>query len=124
MGAKSMRVVLAVVISLLILGSGVWLIASGRPLGGGLLAAHKLLALAGLAFFGVTVYQVSRAPGLGGVKAVAALVTGLLFLAAVVSGAFAIQTPAAAAAVSAHRLTLTLALVSAVITLLLLLRGK
>jgi hypothetical protein len=124
MGTKSSKMILAVIISLFILGSGVWVVASGRPFNGGVLAAHKLLALVGVVFFGVTLFQINRALKLGAIQTVSSLLTGLLFLAAIVSGASASQNAATAAAISTHRLTLTLTLVSAIVTLLLLLRGK
>ena len=66
--------------------SGLWLSNSGKPINTISLTIHKLIALATLIFIGVTIYQVNQAAKLGIAVIIAAVITGILFVATVIAG--------------------------------------
>jgi uncharacterized protein YneF (UPF0154 family) len=80
------RAIIVAVCFLFVLLSGYWLSRKGRPLHAGISAAHKLISLATGILLLVTIYQRSRLVPLDGTEWIAIVVTGVCFLALVVTG--------------------------------------
>ena len=121
---NALRVAGAILFSVLILATGFWLGVAGRPFNSALLNAHKLISLAAVVLLGITAFQVNRASGLAAPQITSLAATGILLLAAVVSGGLSSIDTVSRTMVMLHRVSLSLAGVSTALTLYLLLRGK
>ncbi len=110
---------------LLIFFSGFWLSRSGKPYSGIKLNIHKLLALAAVVLFVITLVQENRAAALAAVELTASVVTGLFLLGLFVTGGLAsISRPMPAIVLKLHHITPYLAVLSAAAALYLLLIRK
>jgi hypothetical protein len=110
---------------LLIFLSGIWLSRSGKPLNNIILTIHKLISLAAAVFLVVTIYQTNQVATLSGIEAIAAGVTGLLFLGTgIAGGLLSTDKPVPAAISWMHRITPFLTVLSTAVTLYLLLSRK
>lgn len=100
---------------------GFWLRRSGKPYSGPVMTVHKLVSLAVLILFMLTVYRIHRATPLDTSTLLAAVLTGAFFVAAIISGGFvSIDRPTAPVARALHWVTpfLTIAGVAATFFLL------
>ncbi|HSK89488.1 MAG TPA: hypothetical protein VK880_14090 [Anaerolineales bacterium] len=71
---------------LLIFSSGYWLHHSGKPYGAVLFNAHKLICLAVFIFLIVNISRMNRGTPLSALEFTVCVVSGLLFVATIVSG--------------------------------------
>jgi hypothetical protein len=121
MGLTQFRVAGAGLFFLFVFLSGFWLGNSGTPLNSAILTIHKLIALAAVVFLVMTVYQMNQVAALGATELIAGVVTGLLFLSAIVSGGLlSIDKPMPAAVLMMHQIIPFLTLLSTAVTLYLL----
>lgn len=105
--------------------SGVWLTWAGRPYNVALITVHKLISLLAAVLIGILVYRLRRGVGLSPVEIVAVVVTGLLFLAAILSGGLtSVDRPMSAALLIVHRVTPFLTVLSTAATLYLVVWAK
>lgn len=86
MGGTQLRVIGAGLSFVLIFLLGFWLSRSGKPYSPIIFNLHKLIGLAALVLLAVTVYRVNQVAPLSTAGWIAAAVTGLLFIATIVSG--------------------------------------
>ncbi len=121
MSITALRVTGAILFFVLIFAIGIWLMKIGKPYNGVLLNAHKLISLAAVVLFGVTVYQISKATGLTSIELTATIVTAIFLLAAVISGGLSSIKAMPLIFLIIHRVTLSLGTVSVGVTLYLLL---
>ena len=78
----------------------------GKPYSGLILTAHKLISLAVLILFGLTVSRINRTTPLASAALAAAVFTGVFFVIAIVSGGLAsTDKPAPALARALHWVT-------------------
>jgi hypothetical protein len=117
MNTNALRVVGAVLLSVLILVTGFWLGVTGKPFNSAILNVHKLISLAGVVLFGITTYQINKTSGLDTTEMVAIVVTGVLLLSAIVSGGLSSIETMQKAVVIVHRITLSLAALATMVTL-------
>jgi len=102
--------------------SGYWLSRSGKPFNGIVLTVHKLISLAAAGLLGFVIYQINQVAPLGTIELAAGVVTVSFFLDAVVSGGLlSIDKPMPAAILTMHRIAPYLTVLSAAVTLYLLL---
>ena len=102
--------------------SGYWLSRSGKPFNGIVLTIHKLISLAAAVLLGTVIYRINQVAPLRTIELAAGVVTGSFFLDAVVSGGLvSIGRPMPAAILTMHRITPYLTVLSAAVTLYLLL---
>lgn len=120
------RPVIAGVLLLFTLLSGVWLSHSGKSLNVAIFTIHKLIALASVIVIAANIYALYRAVGIRTFVELAVIViTGLLFLALFISGALLSRgNPLPEAILRIHQVAPLLALVSSMITVFLLASGK
>jgi len=115
----------AVVAGLLFLSmllSGLWLSRRGRPLSMGLSALHKLISLGAGIFLIVTVIQRNRAAPLAVAEWIAVAVTGLCLIVTVAAGALlSSEKPAPVAVLRIHQILPALIAISTGVALYLLL---
>ena len=112
------RIVIIGVLFLLKFLSGVWLTRSGKPFSGPVSAIHKLVSLVTVGFIAITVNRLRGEAGLSTPELVASVITGFLFLLAIVSGGLvSIEKPAPAAILIVHRVTPFLAVLATVATI-------
>ena len=79
---------------------------SGKPYSGLVLTAHKLISLAVLILFSLTVSRINKATPLASAALAAAVFTGVFFVIAIVSGGLvSTDKPAPAIALTLHRVT-------------------
>jgi hypothetical protein len=98
--------------------SGVWLSNSGKPIGVVILTIHKLIGLAALVFIGATIYQLNQTAQLTALESGATAITGLLFVATIITGGLlSTGQPVAAAILTIHRIGPVLTVFSTVVTL-------
>ena len=122
MGAIQWRIVGAGLFCLFIYLSGIWLTRSGKPYNGIVLTVHKLISLAAAVLLGIFIYRTHQVAPLRTVELAAGVVTGSFFLDAVVSGGLlSIGKPMPGVILTMHRITPYLTVVSAAVTLYLLL---
>jgi hypothetical protein len=122
MSTIQLRVGSAGVIFLLILLSGFWLSSSGKPIHGLLLTMHKLISLAAGILFVMTLYQIHQVAKLSALELTAALVTGLFFIGAMITGALlSTGKPMPAGVLRLHQITPYLIALFTAVTLYLLL---
>lgn len=126
MNTITTRPVVAGLLFLFTLLSGVWLSHSGKPLNVVIFTIHKLIALATVIVIAVNVYHPYRAVDIRAfVGLVVIAVTGLLFIALFVSGALLSRgNPLPEAILRIHQVAPLLALVSSTITIYLLVSSK
>jgi hypothetical protein len=123
MSPDQKRIVGAGLFFLFIVFTGFWLSRSGKPYNGILLTIHKLISVAAVIFFGITIYQVNQAAALGAIELTAVVASGLLFLGTIVSGGLvSAEGPMPTAVWTMHQITPYLTVLSAAATLYLLLR--
>jgi hypothetical protein len=88
MNADQIRILMASLLYVVILASGIWLSRIGRPHNQYLLAAHKLVSLGAAVYLAVDIYQQSTDEyatwGIG--PLIASLLTGALFLGTMITG--------------------------------------
>ena len=102
--------------------SGFWLSRSGKPFNVIILTIHKLISLAAAVLLGMVIYQIGQVAPLSTIDLIAVVVTVSFFFDAVVSGALlSIGRPMPAAISMMHRITPFLTVLSAAVTLYLLL---
>jgi len=125
MSTGQWRVVGAGLFALLIFLSGFWLNRSGKPYSVFIFNIHKLIALAAVILFVITLYRTSQIAGLSPIELAAGVVTGLFILGLFVTGALlSIDKPMPAIVLQLHHITPYLALLSTAATFLLLLSRK
>ena len=117
------RVVVAGLFFVFIFISGFWLSRSGKPYGSLALNIHKLIALAAVVFLFVTTRQLNQATKLNATELTISVVTGLLFLGAIISGGLvSIDKPMPAVVPVLHRLLPYLVVLATGLTLYLIFR--
>lgn len=105
--------------------TGFWLTRSGRPYGAALFNIHKLVSLAAFIFLIVVAVQVNKAVGLNASGLTSTIVTGVFFIATIVSGGLLSAVESAPAVVRLiHWVAPFLTTVSTAATLYLLLVRK
>ncbi|HZW02821.1 MAG TPA: hypothetical protein VFF68_02745 [Anaerolineaceae bacterium] len=104
---------------LLIFLTGFWLSRSGKPYSTALFSAHKLIALAAVAFLVVMIVRLNRSAPLQPAQIAAIAVTAVCLLATIITGGMA-NLPAPAIVRSIHHVTPFLSLLSTAVTLYLL----
>jgi hypothetical protein len=125
MSTTQLRVVGAGLFFLFIFLSGIWLSHSGKPLNGIILTIHKLISLAAVVFLVMTIYQINQAAKLSAIELIAGVVTGLLFLGAIISGGLlSTGKPMPATLLMMHQITPFLTVLSTAVTLYLLVNRK
>jgi hypothetical protein len=123
MNANQWRIVGAGLFCLFIFLSGFWLTRSGKPYNGALINVHKLLALAAVVLFIVTLFRVNRVDVLGAGEWIAGATSVLLFIGLFVTGALvSIDNPMPAIVRRLHHVIPYLAALSTAVTLYLLSR--
>ena len=116
------RAVVAGLILLFILLSGIWLSRTGRPLNVGISTVHKLISLAAGVFLLVTIFQRNKVVPLNATEWMAVVVTGLCFLGTVISGGLLTSDePRPVAVLRVHQIVPVLTVLSTGATLYLLL---
>jgi hypothetical protein len=120
------RPVIAVLLLLFTLISGVWLSHSGKPLSVAIFTIHKLIALATVIVIAVNVVHLYKIVGNRPlVDLFAILITALFFLALFISGALlSFGKPVPGFILSIHLAVSFLVLVSATMTIYLLVSGR
>lgn len=86
MDITQMKTLVAATGFILIFVSGFWLNKTGQPFSAGVLTLHKLLSVALIVYLVITVLNINKIAPLSQGELIACIVTGLLFLGAVVSG--------------------------------------
>lgn len=89
MSTNLSRIVGAGAFCLVIFLFGFWLSRSGKPYNGILFNVHKLVALAAVILFAVTLYRANQVTTLNAVTLVAGIATGLFFVGLFATGALA-----------------------------------
>ena len=118
----SPRTIGVVLSSLIVFASGMWLTRSGKPYSGILVNVHKLISLAGVVLLALATRQQTRGGNLGSAQVVSIVVTGLLLIAAILTGGLvSIDRPMPQAVLMAHRVTPFVSLVAAAVAVYLLL---
>jgi hypothetical protein len=126
MNATTTKQVIAGLLFLFTLLSGVWLSHSGRPLNVVIITIHKLIALATVIAIVVNVYPLYRAADIRTfLELVLIAVTGLAFLALFVSGALlSLGKPLQGAVLGIHQVVPLLALAFSAMTIYMLVSSK
>ena len=94
---------------------------SGKPYSGLVLTAHKLISLAVLILFSLTVSRINKATPLASAALASAVFMGVFFVIAIVSGGLvSTDKPAPAIALTLHRVTPFLTIAGAAATFFLL----
>ena len=102
----SQTVLAAVALFVAVFALGFWLRQSGKPYSGLVLTAHKLISLAVLVLFVLTVNRINKATPLASAALASAVLTGVFFVIAIISGGLAsTDKPAPAIALLLHRVT-------------------
>ncbi len=110
---------------LIIFLSGIWLSRSCEPYSGVVLTVHKLISGAAVVFLVIALGQANKAAVLSTIALTGGVVTGLLFLCAIVSGGLlATDKPMPEAVLTLHRVMPFLSVISTAVTLYLLLARK
>jgi hypothetical protein len=104
---------------------GYWVSHQGKPYNAILFNIHKLIALAVVILFTVTLFRTGRPAGLGAVEIIASVVTGLFLVGLFVTGALlSTDRSMPAIVLRLHHITPYLAVLSTAVTLYLLLSRK
>ena len=110
---------------LLTLVSGVILSKTGRPLNSLLFTLHKLISVGTVILIGTHLYNIAKPVGLAGPIFALVVITGLLFLALIVSGGFlSFDKPAPVAFLRVHQVVPLLAAAASAISIFLLTGNK
>ncbi len=121
MSVDPVPLVAAVLLFILVFILGFRLRRSGKPFSGLVLTTHKLLSLAVLVIFVLTVYRANSAQPLETAALAAALLAGVFFVTAILSGGLAsTEKPTPRVALVLHRVTPFLTVVCAAATVLML----
>ena len=125
MNVFQIRFVSAGLLFLLILPSGLWLSHSGKPYNLILFNMHKLIGFGLFVFLAINVYRVNQAEPLNALEVTACLLAALFFVATIVTGGLVSLPKAMPAILSlSHRLLPYLTMLSAAISIYLLLRPR
>ena len=118
MSPIQLKVVYTGLFFLFICLSGIWLSHSGRPLNVVINTIHKLISLAAMVFLAITLYQMNQAAKLSAIEVIAAAVTGLFFIGAIITGGLlSASKPMPAAVLALHRIIPFLTVASTGVTL-------
>ena len=118
MNPSQLRIVIIGVLYLLIFGSGFWLTRSGRPYSTIVVTIHKLISVGAFVFLAVSLYRISRGVPLSAAVMAAGVITGLLFLGTIATGAMlTAERPMPAVVLWLHRITPFLTVVATAVTL-------
>ena len=124
MNTMQLRIVVAGAFFLLIFLSGFWLSRAGEPHNNLLITAHKLIALGALVYLFVVFRQANRADALSAGAWILAVVTGLLFVGAIVSGGLvSIDRPWPAVVPLLHKVAPYLTALATAVTVYLVMRA-
>ena len=97
--------------------SGFWLYRSGRPINTVILTIHKLIALGALILIGVTIYQVSQAAPLSTTVIAMTVITGVVFVATIITGGLlSLEKPVTAVSI-VHRVGPFLTVAGVIVTM-------
>ena len=122
MSPSLLRIAGAVLFFICIFLSGFWLSHLGKPYRGLLFNLHKLIALAAVVFLVLIVHRINQVTKLSPVEFTVSLTTGLLFLAAIISGGLvSLDRPTPLALLTLHHLLPYLVVLTTAVTLYLLL---
>jgi hypothetical protein len=126
MNATTTKHIIAGLLFLFTLISGVWLSHSGKPLNVAIITIHKLIALASVIAIAVNVYLVYTAADIRTfLELVLIAVTGLAFLALFVTGALlSLSKPLQGAVLGIHQVAPLLALAFSATTIYVLVSSK
>ena len=121
------KLIAAGILSILTLITGLIVSHSGRPLSVGLVTLHKLIAVGAVVLIGMSAYQLYKTvDGRVLIEVALAIVSGLLFLALIATGALLtreeMQLPDVVLKI--HQIVPLLALATSAITIFLLARGR
>jgi hypothetical protein len=127
MEAVTPKLIVAGILFLLTLISGLIVSNSGRPLNAGLITVHKLIALGTIIVIGMAAYQLYKTVNGKVIAEISVIIlTGILFLALIATGAFLtreeMQLPEVVLKI--HQAAPLLALMSSAIAVYLLVRGR
>jgi hypothetical protein len=123
MNTNLLRVVGAALFYLVIFVSGFWLTRSGKPYNQIVFNVHKLIALAAVVLFVITLFRINRVTALNAIEVIASVVTGLIVLGLFVTGALlSIDHPMPAIVTKLHHIMPYLAALATAATLYLLIR--
>ncbi len=125
MGTTQLRIAGAGLFGLFIFLSGFWLSRSGKPYNDIIFTVHKLIALAAVVLFVVTLCRINRVAALSAVELAAGIVTGVFFLGLFVTGGLlSIDKPMPEIVLKLHHTIPYLAVLSTAGTLYLVLTRK
>jgi hypothetical protein len=125
MSAIQSKIIATGLLFVCVFGSGFWLSGTGKPLNTGLLTVHKLASLAAAVVIGLTVRQLNGQVKMSAVEIGAAAATALLFILTIATGGLLSTGKPVPAAVSvAHRVAPFLTVLSTIVTVGLLTRGR
>lgn len=126
MNATASKLIIAGLLFVFTLLSGIWVSHSGKPINTVIFTIHKLIALATAIVIGISVYTLFKALDQRMSIVLAGMViTGLLFVALFITGALLSRnTPLPVAILRIHQVAPLLALVSTTITIYLSTSGK
>jgi hypothetical protein len=127
MEAVTPKLIVAGILFLLTLISGLIVSNSGRPLNAGLITVHKLIALGTIFVIGMAAYQLYKTVNGKVIAEISVIIlTGILFMALIATGAFLtreeMQLPEVVLKI--HQAAPLLALMSSAIAVYLLVRGR
>ena len=110
---------------LLTLISGVVLSLMGKPLNTAVFTIHKLAAMGGIILLAVNIFNLNKVVDVNALNLAMIVISGVLFLGLIVSGAFlSFEKPALLVFVRVHQIVPVLALVSAAVSIYLLIGGE
>lgn len=110
---------------LLTLISGVVLSLMGKPLNTAVFTIHKLAAMGGIILLAVNIFNLNKVVDVNALNLTMIIISGVLFLGLIVSGAFlSFEKPALLVFVRVHQIVPVLALVSAAVSVYLLIGGE
>lgn len=110
---------------LLTLVSGVVLSLMGKPLNTAVFTIHKLAAMGGIILLAVNIFNLNKVVDVNALNLAMIVISGVLFLGLIVSGAFlSFEKPALLVFVRVHQIVPVLALVSAAVSIYLLIGGE
>ena len=126
MNTTATKLIVAGLLFLFTLLSGIWVSHSGKPINIAIFTIHKFIALATMIVLAISFYNLYKALELHTFIELAVIVpTGLLFLALIITGAVLSRNiPWPAAILKIHQVVPLLALVSSAITIFVLIGRK
>jgi hypothetical protein len=118
MSTTQLRFAGAALFYVFIFVSGFWLTRSGKPYNQLVFNVHKLIALAAVVLFVITLARINRVTTLNAAQVIASIVTGVLVLSLFVTGALlSIEKPMPAIVTTLHHIMPYLALLSTAVAL-------